>query len=153
MKPESRKLVQERYLKKIAKKLVVNEACIGALGLGANNLSWRVPPSQYNPASTIVSELDSECGTATIYADTVVTWDGPDVGNMQEVNEYLALKTEDEQRRWFYSQCLTAKMNAADQAKARKTLVSDLYLKVKSATLPVGSWTMFIREELAPATG
>ena len=85
-----------------------------------------------------------------MYADTVVTWDGPDIGNIQEVNDYLALKTEDEQRRWFYSQCLAAKMCAADQAKARKVLISDLYLKVKAAALPVGSWATFIHGELSP---
>ena len=41
----------------------------------------RIPMSRTSKAeSTVVSELDSECGT--MYADSAITWDGPaDVGN------------------------------------------------------------------------
>lgn len=108
----------------------------------------RIPTSRTSKAeSTVVSEFDSECGT--MYADTVITWDSPaDVGNVQDVNEYLALKSEDQQRRWFYSQCLAAKMAAADKARARKILISDLYSKVKADGLPITNWMMFIQEQL-----
>lgn len=53
---------------------------------------------------------------------------------------------EDQQRRWFYSQCLAAKMAAADKARARKILISDLYSKVKAKRTfwerqqPDGNW-------------
>ena len=145
--------MQERFLKKMAKKLAGNGACGGSRTYySADMPDWRLPASQYRTESTVVSEMDSDYGTGTVYADTVITWDGPDVGNIQEANDYLASKNEDEQRRWFYSQCLAAKMSAADQDKARKVLISDLYLKVKAAALPVGSWATFINGELAPAT-
>ncbi|CAE7706352.1 VTC4 [Symbiodinium pilosum] len=144
---------KERFLKKMAKKLAGNGACGGSRTYySADMPDWRLPASQYRTESTVVSEMDSDYGTGTVYADTVITWDGPDVGNIQEANDYLASKNEDEQRRWFYSQCLAAKMSAADQDKARKVLISDLYLKVKAAALPVGSWATFINGELAPAT-
>ncbi|CAJ1382664.1 unnamed protein product [Effrenium voratum] len=98
--------------------------------------------------STVVSDLDSECGT--MYADTIVTWDGPsnDVGNMQEINDVFALKGEDEQRRWFYSQCLSAKMATNDPIRARKVLISDLYSQVKASKIPTNKWASFIQEQL-----
>jgi len=100
---------------------------------------------------SVVSEMDSDCGTQ--YAETVVTQDGPDrsdVGNMQDANDYLMLKSEDEQRRWFYSQCLTAKLACADKAKARKILISDLYAKVRASGLPMDQWVKWIKEQLSP---
>ncbi|CAL1163783.1 unnamed protein product [Cladocopium goreaui] len=100
--------------------------------------------------STVVSELDSECGT--MYADTVITCPA-DVGNVQDVNDYLALKSEDQQRRWFYSQCLAAKLVTSDQARARKILISDLYAKVKASGIPITNWMMFIQEQLMLGRG
>merc|ERR1719461_1278760 len=100
---------------------------------------------------SVVSEMDIDCGTQ--YAETVVTQDGPDrsdVGNMQDANDYLMLKSEDEQRRWFYSQCLTAKLACADKAKARKILISDLYAKVRASGLPMDQWVKWIKEQLSP---
>merc|ERR1719461_567882 len=87
--------------------------------------------------NSIVSEMDSDCGTQ--YAETVVTQDAPgqDVGNIQDVNDYLSLKNEDEQRRWFYSQCLTVKLACPDKTRARKTLISDLYAKVRAEGVPM----------------
>lgn len=111
----------------------------------------RIPTSRLSKAeSTLVSELDSECGT--MYADTVITCPA-DVGNVQDVNDYLALKSEDQQRRWFYSQCLAAKLVTSDQARARKILISDLYAKVKASGIPITNWMMFIQEQLMLGRG
>jgi hypothetical protein len=102
--------------------------------------------------NSIVSELDSDCGTQ--YAETLVstTQDGPatDVGNVQDANDYLSLKNEDEQRRWFYSQCLTVKLSCADKTRARKTLISDLYAKVRAEGVPIEGWVQWIRTQLNP---
>eukprot|EP00929_Paragymnodinium_shiwhaense_P014172 TRINITY_DN122055_c0_g1_i1.p1 TRINITY_DN122055_c0_g1~~TRINITY_DN122055_c0_g1_i1.p1 ORF type:complete len:524 (+),score=101.42 TRINITY_DN122055_c0_g1_i1:105-1574(+) len=100
--------------------------------------------------NSIVSELDSDCGTQ--YAETLVTQDGAsaDVGNIQEANDYLSLKNEDEQRRWFYQQCLTIKLACPDKDRARKTLISDLYSKVKSEGVAIDNWIPWIREQLMP---
>jgi len=103
-------------------------------------------------ASSIVSEMDSDCGTQ--YPETVVTQDrktdSADVGNVQDANDYLSLKNEDEQRRWFYSQCLTVKLSCPNQARARRTLISDLYSKVKAEGVPIEGWVEWIRGQLAP---
>jgi hypothetical protein len=103
--------------------------------------------------NSIVSELDSDTGTQ--YAETLVTQDGQpvgnsDVGNMQDANEYLSLKNEDEQRRWFYSQCLTVKLACPDKARARKTLISDLYAKVREEGVSIENWVQWIRDQLMP---
>jgi len=100
--------------------------------------------------NSIVSELDSDCGTQ--YAETLVTQDGPstDVGNVQDANDYLSLKNEDEQRRWFYSQCLTVKLACPDKTRARKTLISDLYAAVRAQNVPIESWVQWIRMQLMP---
>mmetsp|Transcript_65116 Transcript_65116/g.167633 ORF Transcript_65116/g.167633 Transcript_65116/m.167633 type:complete len:476 (-) Transcript_65116:75-1502(-) len=100
--------------------------------------------------SSIVSELDSDCGTQ--YAETLVTQDGQstDVGNVQDANDYLSLKNEDEQRRWFYSQCLTVKLSCPDKTRARKTLISDLYAKVKEEGIPIEGWVQWIHKQLMP---
>merc|ERR1719424_879995 len=103
--------------------------------------------------NSIVSELDSDTGTQ--YAETLVSQDvGPmgssDVGNMQDANEYLSLKNEDEQRRWFYSQCLTVKLACTDKARARKCLISDLYSKVREEGVPIAKWVQWIKSQLMP---
>lgn len=103
--------------------------------------------------NSIVSELDSDCGTQ--YAETVVTQDGPatDVGNVQDANDYLNLKNEDEQRRWFYAQTLTVKLSLTDKTMARKILISDLYAKVKEEGVPIDGWVDWIRTQLMPEDG
>jgi len=102
--------------------------------------------------NSVVSEMDSDTGTQC--AETLVTQDGPsgttDVGNVQDANEYLSLKNEDEQRRWFYSQCLTAKLACTDKARARKTLISDLYAKAKEERVPIENWVKWIKMQLMP---
>merc|ERR1719440_726160 len=103
--------------------------------------------------NSIVSELDSDTGTQ--YAETLITQDNnpigsSDVGNMQDANEYLSLKNEDEQRRWFYSQCLTVKLACPDKARARKTLISDLYAKVREEGVAIENWVAWIRSQLMP---
>lgn len=101
--------------------------------------------------NSIVSELDSDCGTQ--YAETLVTQQegsSNDVGNVQDANEYLSLKNEDEQRRWFYSQCLTVKLACPDKNRAKKILISDLYAKVKTEGVPIEGWVQWIRSHLMP---
>merc|ERR1719263_1413186 len=125
---------------------------------GAGGLSFlhidRDPLSEsVADVNSIVSELDSTTGTE--YAETLVTQDNSplgstDVGNIQDANEYLSLKNEDEQRRWFYSQCLTVKLACPDKARARKTLISDLYAKVREECVPIEDWTRWIRQQLMP---
>jgi len=106
--------------------------------------------------NSVVSELDSDTGTQ--YAETLISQqDGGgvmggtgDVGNVNDANEYLSQKSEDEQRRWFYSQCLTVKLACPDKARARKTLISDLYAKVREEGAPIESWVQWIRQQLMP---
>merc|ERR1719272_2271236 len=100
--------------------------------------------------NSVVSNLDSDTGTQ--YAETQVTQEGTggDVADMQAANEYLNLKNEDEQRRWFYSQCLTVKLSCPDKTRARKTLISDLYAKVKEEGVHIESWVQWIRQQLMP---
>lgn len=99
-----------------------------------------------------VAELDSDCGTQ--YTETLVTQEGPggqgDVGNLQDAMDYLSLKNEDEQRRWFYSQCLTLKLACSDKTRARKTLISDLYGQVRAQDIPIESWVKWIKAQLIP---
>jgi len=101
--------------------------------------------------NSIVSEMDSDCGTQ--YAETLVTQQegaGHDVGNVQDANDYLSLRNEDEQRRWFYSQCLTVKLACPDKNRAKKMLISDLYAKVKGEGVAIESWVPWIRNHLMP---
>lgn len=109
------------------------------------------PSESVADVNSVVSELDSDCGTR--YTETVVTQDGPgstDVGNVQDANDYLALPTEDEQRRWFYQQCLTLKLACPDKARARKLLITDLYARVRAETVPIENWIQWVRAQLMP---
>jgi len=117
---------------------------------GSFNITRDDPPESVADANSIVSELDSDCGTQ--YAETQVTQEGTgnDVGNVQDANDYLSLKNEDEQRRWFYSQCLTAKLACPDKNRAKKTLISDLYAKVRAEGVPIEGWVQWIRSRLMP---
>lgn len=72
------------------------------------------------------------------------------MGNIQDANDYLNLKNEDEQRRWFYAQTLTVKLSLSDKTKARKTLISDLYAKVRDEGVPIEKWVDWIRTQLMP---
>merc|ERR1740121_3622838 len=102
--------------------------------------------------NSIVSELDSDCGTQC--AETVVTQDNAaDVGNVQDANDYLNLKNEDEQRRWFYAQTLTVKLSLSDKTRARKILISDLYARVREEGVPIDGWVDWIRTHLMPEDG
>jgi len=126
-------------------------------GAGLGSLEVESPKNDLNDSmadvNSIVSELDSDCGTQ--YAETLVTQDGQstDVGNVQDANDYLNLKNEDEQRRWFYAQTLTVKLSLSDKTKARKTLISDLYAKVREEGVPIEHWVPWIRSQLTPEEG
>lgn len=58
-----------------------------------------------------------------------------------------ACKTEEDQRRWFYSQCLQVKLAAPDKARARKILISDIYQEARDRKIPMEKWTMYINEK------
>merc|ERR550537_518128 len=97
-----------------------------------------------------IVNADSETGTH--YAETQVTEDvgqKADVADLAGANEALTLKDEDEQRRWFYSQCLTAKLQVQDKSRMRKVLISDLYVKVKAEKVPVDKWMGWIQKHLS----
>jgi hypothetical protein len=99
--------------------------------------------------NSIVSDMDSDCGTR--YTETVVTNNDVvpmDVGNVQDANDCIALKSEDEQRRWFYSQCLSLKLACPDKALARKTLISDLYARVRQEGIPIEGWVQSVKQHL-----
>merc|ERR550537_852610 len=96
-----------------------------------------------------IVNADSETGTH--YAETQVTEDvgqKADVADLAGANEALTLKDEDEQRRWFYSQCLTAKLQVKDKRRMRKVLISDLYVQVKEEKVPVSEWMTWIQAQL-----
>merc|ERR1719443_2331601 len=107
------------------------------LGPGPLDVTRDMDQESMADVNSVVSNLDSDTGTQ--YAETAVTQEGPggDVADVQAANEYLNLKNEDEQRRWFYSQCLTVKLSCPDKTRARKTLISDLYSKVRSENVPI----------------
>eukprot|EP00403_Amphidinium_massartii_P008023 CAMPEP_0178418616 /NCGR_PEP_ID=MMETSP0689_2-20121128/25182_1 /TAXON_ID=160604 /ORGANISM="Amphidinium massartii, Strain CS-259" /LENGTH=474 /DNA_ID=CAMNT_0020040019 /DNA_START=42 /DNA_END=1462 /DNA_ORIENTATION=- len=112
--------------------------------------------SRGTDVNSIVGDLDSECGTN--YVDTVVTQDAPggtatDVGNLQEADDSLSLKNEDEQRRWFYSQCLQQKLACADQTRARRILISDLYCQVRKENVPMQNWKQWIKQQMPGEAG
>merc|ERR1711933_383698 len=44
--------------------------------------------------------------------------------------------------------CLTVKLACPDKARARKTLISDLYAKVRSEGVPIEGWVQWIRSKL-----
>eukprot|EP00397_Hematodinium_sp_SG-2012_P010834 GEMP01010960.1.p1 GENE.GEMP01010960.1~~GEMP01010960.1.p1 ORF type:complete len:390 (-),score=66.10 GEMP01010960.1:2072-3241(-) len=95
---------------------------------------------------SIVSEMDSDCGTQ--YSETLVTHDtkgNADVADIQSAAELLRLKDEDEQRRWFYSQCLTIKLGCPEKSRARRVLISDLYTEVKEQKIPIDQWLKWIK--------
>jgi len=71
-----------------------------------------------------------------------------DVGDMQTMADFLKMKDEDEQRKWFYSQCLTIKLACNDKNRARKVLISDLYTLVKEENIPLEGWHSWIQNHL-----
>jgi len=108
-----------------------------------------------------LADLDSvveDCSdTGTRYEETVLTCDQSDqkpgtsdVADVNAANEVLSLKNEDEQRRWFYSQCLAVKLACPDKTRARRTLISDLYSRVRSENVPTQQWGQWIRLQLMP---
>jgi len=99
---------------------------------------------------SIVSELDSDCGTQ--YSDTNITYDTNamqnDVGDILGVNDIMKIQDEDEQRKWFYSHCLSLKLKCSDKNRARKVLISDLYTQIKEENVPTSEWPNWILEHL-----
>lgn len=123
----------------------------GVSGISGIDIERDMDKESVADVNSIVSELDSDCGTQ--YAETQVTQDGPgnstnDVADVSAVNEYLTLKNEDEQRRWFYSQCLTIKLSCTDKTRARKMLISDMYSQVRQDNVPIEKWVDWIKGQL-----
>lgn len=122
----------------------------GTSGISGIDIERDMDKDSVADVNSIVSELDSDCGTQ--YAETQVTQDGPsptnDVADVSAVNEYLNLKNEDEQRRWFYSQCLTIKLSCTDKTRARKMLISDMYSQVRQDGVPIEKWVDWIKGQL-----
>jgi len=142
---------KERELRRALVQTPQQSRTIGGIDLtGSLDIEDCMGSDSAADVNSIVSELDSDCGTQ--YAETLVTQDGQstDVGNVQDANDYLNLKNEDEQRRWFYAQTLTVKLSCSDKTRARKTLISDLYSKVREEGVPIEGWVQWIRSQLMP---
>jgi hypothetical protein len=104
--------------------------------------------------TSVVTAVDSDTGTQT--AETQVTEDArgdTDVADLAGADKALTLKNEDEQRRWFYSQCLTAKLQCTEKSQIRRVLISDLYVKVKQDGVPIDGWTEWIKQNLTSGDG
>mmetsp|Transcript_6670 Transcript_6670/g.11678 ORF Transcript_6670/g.11678 Transcript_6670/m.11678 type:complete len:468 (+) Transcript_6670:94-1497(+) len=145
-------LQKERELRKVgtAKPAAESEQRV-TLRYERPDIGTPVQLSTGGDANSIVGDLESECGTN--YVDTVVTQDAPggtvaDVAILQEADEYLSLKNEDEQRKWFYSQCLAMKLACPDQNRARRILISDLYCQVRKAGVPMQQWKQWIKQQM-----
>merc|ERR1719221_1283278 len=87
------------------------------------------------------TEQDLTCGAAC--EETLVSHD-------EEGNVRPHRKSEDQQRRWFYSHCLTTKLHCADEALASRVLISDLYAQVRAHSVPFENWVQWIRLQLTP---
>lgn len=100
--------------------------------------------------NSVNTNLDSDTGTQAM--ETQITQEGPtgDVGNVQDADHLMNLKSEEDQRKWFYTQCLSVKLACADKVKARKTLISDLYAKVQAEQVPIGEWVDWMKAQLGP---
>lgn len=107
----------------------------------------------------IDSCLSGNSATGTQTAETEVTEvpsvvavvpNGANVANIRDANDLLELKSEVEQRHWFYSQCLSVKSSCPDKTRMRKALISDLYTQVRNENIPVGNWVQWIRTQLLP---
>ena len=69
-----------------------------------------------------------------------------DVGDLQAAEEALQQVSEDQLRRYFYSQCLKAKLQMSKAHPGQKVLVSELYEEARG--LPVARWRRFIKTQL-----
>eukprot|EP00392_Amoebophrya_sp_AT5.2_P000129 g129.t1 len=105
---------------------------------------------------TSVVEMTSNCGTEFTATDITATSKGgtgmmlpnTDVANLSSLQTDMnACKTEEDKRRWFYSQCLTVKLQCPDKDKAKKTLISDIYKQCMEQKIPMERWNSWIREQ------
>mmetsp|Transcript_83419 Transcript_83419/g.223202 ORF Transcript_83419/g.223202 Transcript_83419/m.223202 type:complete len:464 (-) Transcript_83419:112-1503(-) len=139
---------KEKELRKAALNRGVQGSGDTASGGGARGMDLTTTDS-IDKANSIISDLASDCGTQR--PETVVTRDDSvvgDVGDLASAEAMLSLRNEDEERRWFYSQCLTVKLSCSDKSKTRKILISDLYSQVKEEQIPVKDWEQWIRKQL-----
>ncbi|CAD7969521.1 unnamed protein product, partial [Amoebophrya sp. A120] len=105
---------------------------------------------------TSVVGLSSYCGTEISATDITATSRGGtglappinDVANLSSLQTDMnACKTDEDKRRWFYSQCLTVKLKCTDKDKAKKTLISDIYKTCLEQKIPMENWTAWIHEQ------
>lgn len=125
---------------------------------------------------SVVSEMVSDCGTQVTGTEVTQqstfmrglqqevragtnapllnnTGGSNDVANLNSLtSDMTACKTEEEQRRWFYSQCLNIKLNCADKQKARKTLISDMYAQCRAEQVPMSEWIKWINAKFGNDT-
>ena len=83
---------------------------------------------------------------------------GHDVANLKSLGANgdgvdIVSKSEEEQRRWFYSQCLNIKLSCPDKQKARKTLISDMYAQCREANIPPEQWVNWIKGKFGVPVG
>lgn len=96
-------------------------------------------------STSTVHDLTTDSGTQC--TETFGTQEelSSETDNQKTVN--LSFENEDEQRRWFYTHCLSAKLACNDQSRARKILISDLYSKVRADAIPVNTWANWITSQ------
>eukprot|EP00927_Polykrikos_kofoidii_P065391 TRINITY_DN61147_c0_g1_i1.p1 TRINITY_DN61147_c0_g1~~TRINITY_DN61147_c0_g1_i1.p1 ORF type:complete len:444 (+),score=89.14 TRINITY_DN61147_c0_g1_i1:178-1509(+) len=138
---------KERELKRLQAEGSTTKEATTHAGAVVLDIEHSVGAESVVDVSSVVSGMNSDCGTQ--HPESVVTQDATnDVGNVKDANDYLSLKNEDEKRRWFYSQCLSIKLACPDKTRARKTLISDLYAKVREEAVPIEGWVQWIRNQL-----
>lgn len=96
-----------------------------------------------------LDEVQSDVGSD---AESVGSSQGSaaDVGDLQAAEEALQQISEDQLRRYFYSQCLKAKLQLPKTHPGHKILVSKLYEEARD--LPVARWRRFIKTQLEPTS-
>lgn len=92
-----------------------------------------------------LEEVQSDVGSDS---ESVASSQGSaaDVGDLQAAEEALQQVSEDQLRRYFYSQCLKAKLQLPKAHPGHKLLVSALYEEARG--LPVARWRRFIKTQL-----
>ena len=92
----------------------------------------------------VIDEVHSDVGSD---ADSAVSSQGSvDVAEMKDAEEALQAVSEDQLRRYFYSQCLKMKLLLPKTHPGQKVLVSTLYEEARN--LPVARWRRFIKMQL-----
>eukprot|EP00744_Colponema_vietnamica_P011231 GILI01015793.1.p1 GENE.GILI01015793.1~~GILI01015793.1.p1 ORF type:complete len:428 (-),score=84.53 GILI01015793.1:444-1631(-) len=103
--------------------------------------------------ASVLSDVRSDMGSemaGSVYAESFIS-DMDDVADLQSATEVWAEKTEEELRKYFYSQCLTAKLSLPQSHPARKIMISALYQSAKDAEVHPEAYVGFIRDQFSKA--